>query len=83
MLEHISSGLAAAADVDDELLDWIHPEMAKPFREQWIRGHQEYLDGLRTGSATRQRHGNELMGAWYAGFWAANGAGVYDKIFAE
>lgn len=75
----IQRGITVADSIDTEFLAWLHQDMPKYFREYYIAGQRETVEGLRTDDVTRQVRGNELVGRWHSEFWDANKQSIAAK----
>ena len=71
MAEHIERSLQLADAVSDTFLAALHPELPAQYRDHLMGGQRVYLEGIRSGNASSQLRGTQLMLRWQD-FYSAN-----------
>lgn len=79
MVALMETSLAEAKNVSDEMLDKLHPQLKRFYRENLIRGQTLYLEGLRDGDPSKQAAAVRTMMAW-GEFWGQNKNSIVEKL---
>jgi hypothetical protein len=91
VLSLASESIEQSKKVNDEFLDYLHPELKSYYREKFIKGQQLYYEGLsqsksddtiESESVKKQIEGTSLVKEWLD-WWGKNNGTILDKIFAE
>ena len=69
------AALHEAALVRDDVLDKIHPELRRYFKEDWQRGVELVTRNLEVGDLSLEVRGQALLDRW-ADWYSANRAGI-------
>jgi hypothetical protein len=82
-------GLKKGNQVNDDYLDYLHPELTDMFKNKLIKGTELYYAGLIDNAsgkipegASKQVEGNKLIIEWL-GWWDKNRKNITDKVFGD
>lgn len=79
MIVLMEKSIAEGKKVPDTLLEELHPELKKFYRENLMRGQALFIEGLRTSDVSKQVAAVQAMMAW-AEFWDQNKKAILDKL---
>ncbi len=84
-----TQGIALSEKVNDEFLDYLHPELRTQYRNKLIKGEKLYLEGLNesisgneTSGLPKQIAGNRLLVEWIA-WWENNNDDIAERAFPD
>jgi hypothetical protein len=79
MIALMEKSLAEGRKVPDTLLEKLHPDLKKFYRENLMRGQALLIEGLRGSDPAKQVAAAQAMMAW-GEFWDQNKRTILDKL---
>lgn len=89
IITKLKGGIELSEEIDDSFLDYLHPELKRHFRNEYVRGNQFFLEGITGDTSTiksvgvqKQIESNNLIVQW-VDWWNIHRDEITDKAFAE
>ena len=89
IISKLTEGVTLSKQIDDSFLDYLNPELKNHYRNQYVRGNDLILEGLRGDTSNensvgvkQQLEGNQLIGEWIK-WWDSNRDEITNKAFVE
>lgn len=87
IITDLTDGINLSRQVNNEFLDYLNPDLKNHYRNQYIKGYELILGGLKSDNSTRnsigvkeQLEGSQLIGEWNK-WWASNKDEITNKAF--
>ncbi|HSW96406.1 MAG TPA: hypothetical protein VLF89_01120 [Candidatus Saccharimonadales bacterium] len=89
ILTELDEGIALSKQIDDNFLDYLSPELKSHYRNQYVKGYELILEGLKSDTSNKgslgvkeQLEGSQLIGEWNK-WWNLNKDQITNKAFPE
>jgi len=85
----LSEGISLSQKIDDNFLDYLHPDLKNNFRNKYVRGYELILEGLNSDTSDvnsigvkKQIEGSNLIGEFNS-WWDSNKDEIINKAYPE
>lgn len=89
ILSKLETGVNLSKEIDDSFLDYLNPELKIHYRNEYVRGNELFLEGLKNDTSNensigvkKQLEGNQLLGEWLE-WWNSHKDDITNKAFSE
>lgn len=85
----LQEGVDLSKQIDDSFLDYLNPELKVHYRNEYVKGNELFLEGLKGDTTNetsvgvkQQLEGSRLIGEWNQ-WWNNNKDTITNKAFAD
>lgn len=89
IISKLAEGVTLSKQIDDSFLDYLNPELKDHYRNQYVRGNELILEGLKGNTSNensigvkQQLEGSQLIGEWIK-WWDIKRDEITNKAFTE